>query len=114
MYVLCSIIIIITIIIIIIIKTSSTGISGINKSVYKLHTQPNKHLYQENRETNSGKQTTIDCNDLTFRCHTQCKEGHSTQESGPAGNTLQIGTFYTLILLTLMDELQSQLGYVEL
>ena len=41
-------------------------------------------------------------------------EDHSTQESGPAGNTLQIGTFYTLILQTLMDELQPQLGYVEL
>ena len=51
---------------------------------------------------------------LTLRCQTQWREGHSTHESGPAGNTLQIVTFYTLILQTLMDELQPQLGYVEL
>ena len=29
------------------------------------------------------------------RCQTQCREGHSRHESGQAGNTLQIGTFYT-------------------
>ena len=33
------------------------------------------------------------------------REGHSTHESGPAGNTLQIGTLYIFILQTLMDEL---------
>ena len=38
--------------------------------------------------------------------NTVYRGGHSTQESEPAWNTLQIGTFYTLILLTLMDELQ--------
>ena len=37
-------------------------------------------------------------------------KSHSTHVSGPPGNTLQIAEFYTLILLTLMDELQPQLG----
>ena len=36
------------------------------------------------------------------------------QESGPAENTLQIVTFYTLILQTPMDELQPELKYVKL
>ena len=44
----------------------------------------------------------------------QCREGHSTFEPGPAETTLQVGTFYTLILETPMDELRPQLGYVEL
>ena len=30
---------------------------------------------------------------LTFRCQTQCREGHSTHGFRQAGNTLQIGTF---------------------
>ena len=35
---------------------------------------------------------------LTFQCQTQRREGYSTNESRPAGNTLQIGMFYTLKL----------------
>ena len=39
--------------------------------------------------------------------HCVSREVHSTHLSGPAGNTLQIGSFYTLILQTLMDALMS-------
>ena len=46
--------------------------------------------------------------------NTQFREGHSTFEPGPAGNTLQIGTFNTMILQTTMDELRLHLGFVEL
>ena len=60
------------------------------------------------------KQTQGSNQGLTFRCQTLCWEGHSTHESaGPTGNTLHIGTFNTLILQTLMDELQPQLGCVK-
>ena len=38
-------------------------------------------------------------------CQTLGRVGHSTYESGPAWNTLQIETFYSLILQTIMDEL---------
>ena len=31
----------------------------------------------------------------TFRCQTKCGEAHSTYELGPAGNTLQIESFYS-------------------
>ena len=49
----------------------------------------------------------------TFWYQTQCREGYSTQESGQAGNTLQIGTFYTLILRNSMVELRPQRECVE-
>ena len=70
------------------------------------------------RKHNSGKQILVDCNlafnHPQFRCQTQCTEGHSTSEPRPAGNTLQILTFYSLILWTPMDGLRPQLGSVEL
>ena len=53
------------------------------------------------RKHNSEKQPMVD-NTLEPIQHfgeTQCREGHSTFEPGPAGNTLQIGMFYTLMLL---------------
>ena len=49
------------IIIIIVIKTSSTGPSGKNNVVYKLMSQPHKHLRHGKWKRNSGKQPTIDC-----------------------------------------------------
>ena len=45
---------------VIIIKTSSTDPSGKNKVVYKLLSQPHKHLRHRKREHNSGKQQTVD------------------------------------------------------
>ena len=51
---------------------------------------------------------------MVFRYETQCMEGHSTFEPGPAGNILEIGTLYTLILQTPMDELRPTFWYVEL
>ena len=53
---------IIIIIIIIIIKTSSTGPSGKNKIVYKLLSQPHKHLrHRKLKRHYSGKLPTVDC-----------------------------------------------------
>ena len=106
------------VIITIIIKTSTTRPSGKNKIVYKLHSQPHKHL-------RLGKVTKTLLSEViaswlhplshpAFRCQTQLREGHSTFEPGPARSTLQIGTFYTLIVQTQMDGLRLQLGYVEL
>ena len=40
--------------------------------------------------------------------------GESTHESGLAENTLQIWTFYTLIVQTLMDAIRPQLMFVKL
>ena len=93
---------------IIIIKTSCTGSSG-EKNVYKLLTQPHKHLLHEKTEKQtqgSNQRLTAPWNPSNVRCKTQ----QQTHEPGPAGNTLQIGTFYTLILQTLIYELQLQLG----
>ena len=98
-HVVCIIIFIIIIIIIIII---STGSSGKNKIAYKLLAQPHKHLRQGKlKKTQLGEATDgwpYPWTHPAFRCQTQCREGHSTFEPGPAGNTLQIGRFYTLIL----------------
>ena len=97
------------IIIIVIIKTSRTGRGGKTKIVYKLLSQPHKHL-RHGKLKNKLREATNDWllpqTHLTFLCQTQYREGHSTHESGPAGNTLQIRIFCTLILQTLMDELQ--------
>ena len=98
---------------IIIIKTSSTGSSGKNKIVYKLLLQPHKHqLHGKLKNTTQGtnQRLTSPLNPSNVPVSTQCGEGHSTHESGHTGNTLEIGTLYTLILQTLMDELQRQLG----
>ena len=106
-------------IIIIIIKTSSTGPSRKNKIVYKLLTQPHKHLRHGKTEKQAkGSNQRLTAPFITFRCQTQCREGHSTHESGPAGNTLQIVLqfvlqFFTFILQALMDDLQPQHEHVE-
>ena len=63
---------IIIIVIILIIKTSSTGPRGKNKIVYKLRTQPHKHLHHRKLKTKPAAETSgpqhkhaqIDPNDL--------------------------------------------------
>ena len=93
---------IITIIIIIIIISRSTGPSGKNKVVYKLLSQPHKHLRYGKLNKTKLMEATYGWLRLwthpAFRCQTQCREGHSTFEPGPTGNTLKIGRFYKLIL----------------
>ena len=44
-----------------------------------------------------------------FWCQTQCIEGHSTFKPGAAGNTLQIGMFYTWILTWILGVVSKQL-----
>ena len=86
------------------------------KIVHKFLSQPHKHLRHVNLK-NKLRDATKDWllpTHLTFRWQTESTEGHSTHESGPAGNTMQFGTFYTLKLQTLMDELQQQHEYVDL
>ena len=66
---------------IIIIKTSSSDPSGKNKIVYKLLMQPHKHLLHGNTENKLMEATNdwlLPETHLTFRCQTQCREGHST------------------------------------
>ena len=82
--------------------------------------QPHKHLHHWKIKKNKklSKQPTVYCPLKTTQRfdikHMQCREGHSTYEVGHAGNTLHIGTFYTLTPKILMHEMQHQLGYVEL
>ena len=106
------------IIIIIIIKTSSTGPSRKNHVVYKLLSQPQKHLRNGKLKKTQLKEATngwlYSWIHPAFRFQTQCREGHSTIEPEPAGKTYQIGTFYTLIVQTHTNELRPQLWYVEL
>ena len=90
---------------IIIIKTSSTDQSGKNKIVYKLLTQPQKQLLHgktEKQIQGNNQQLTASLNPSNVPVQTQFSEGDSTHESGPAGNTLQIGTFNNLIFQTLI------------
>ena len=67
------------------------------------------------RKHNSWMLQTVDCTLEPIQCsgikHSG-REGHSTVQPGPAGNTLQFGTFYTLKLQTPTDELWPHLGYV--
>ena len=104
--------------IIIIITSNSILPSKKNNVVYKLFFQPHKHLrHRKLKKTQLREATNGWLHPWThpaFRCPTQCKEGHSTFEPGPARNTFQIGMFYTLILQTPMDELWQQLEHVEL
>ena len=102
------------IIVIIITKTISTGPSKKKYVVYKLLSQPHKHLrHEKTKKTQLMETMNSWLHSWTlpaFRCRTKCREGHSTIQSEPAGKTLQIGTIYTLILQTSMDELRPQLS----
>ena len=83
------------IIIIIIIKTSSTGQGGKTKLLYKLLSQPHKHLRHEKQKKTQLRETTYawlrPWTHPAFQYQIQCNEGHSTFEPGQAENTLQIG-----------------------
>ena len=90
---------------IIFIKTRRPGKSGKNKIVLKFLSNPTSTCTTENeRKYNLGSNQQL--TNPAFRCQTQRREGHSTFEPGPAGNTLQIGRSYTVILQTPMDELR--------
>ena len=88
-----------------------------NKFISELLSQPHEHL-RHVKLKNILREATNDWllaeTHLTVRCQTQRREGYSTHESEPRGNTSEIRMFFTLGLQTLMDELQPQLGYVEL
>ena len=86
----------------IIIKTSITGPGLKNKVVYKL-LAPWKT--EENTTQGSNQRLTATLNPSSVPGSTLCREGHSKFEPEPAGNTSQIGTFYTLILQTPMHGL---------
>ena len=80
-------------IIIIIIKTSSTGPSKKYKFVFKFILTAQSPALWKTTTQESKKRVTASLNPSNTCCQTQCSEGHSTHESGPAGNTLQIGTY---------------------
>ena len=86
--------------IIIIIETSSSGPSVKNETVYKLLSQPLTHLRHGLLKKSQLRGTTNGWlqpwTHPAFSFQIECREGHSSFEPGPAGNTLQIGTFYTL------------------
>ena len=98
---------------IIIIKTSSTGPGGKSKLFKNYLRNPSikqqRHWNTEKQTEGSTKRLTAPLNPTNHPVSNTCVGkviNYSTHESGPAGNTLQIGTFYTLILQTLMGELQ--------
>ena len=98
--------------IIVIIKTSSTGPSGKSKVAFTTPQAPASRKTEENTTHISNQRLIAPMNPaMVLATNTLYREGQSTFEPGRAENTLQIGTFYTLIPRTPMDELRPQLGY---
>ena len=89
---------------IIIIKSSSTGLSGENKLFIKCfrNWKTGKKRKTEEQIQRSNQRFTAPLNASDVPVSNKVKEDHSSHESGPPGNTLQIVMFYTLILQTLM------------
>ena len=74
---------------------------GKNKVAHKLLSTPQAPALRKLKKTQLTQATNGWLNPWihpAFRDKTQCMEGHSTFQPGPVGNTLQIGTFYTLKL----------------
>ena len=65
------------------------------------------------RKHNSGKKSTVDgtLEPTQPSGIKQCREGHSTFEPGPAGNTVQIEMFHTLILQTPINDTSNSLPH---
>ena len=104
-------------ILLLLLKPAAQAQVGITKSFVNCFRNPASTCATGNWKTPLREASTVDCSLNSIQlllCQTQCMEGYSTYELGPARNTLQIGSFYTLILRTSMDELRPQLAQVEL
>ena len=109
-----------TLILLLLLKPAAQAQAWKTEIVYRLFSQPHKHMRhgkQENVTKASNQRLTAPLNPSNVPAsNTLYRESYSTHEPGPAGKNLQIVTFerHNLKLWISMDELLSQLGYIEL